>query len=338
MITHLFNCDISDYTTFHISAVVSEFIEYDTSDELAGIIKELNGMNRKFIHIGGGSNILFASKYDGVVLHCRSAEIREVKRTVRHALIQASSGTVWDDFVKYTVDNGLYGAENLSYIPGEVGGAAVQNVGAYGVEAKNIIESVEVLNTENYQFLTLSADDCCYGYRSSIFKYESGRKYLVCGVTFKLSSEPFFSLEYGPLKDLVDNSDLTLQKVRNQIIAIRKSKLPEPDELGSAGSFFKNPVVDFHIYENLKTTNPDIPSFSLPNGKVKIPAGWLIEHSGLKGYKIGNAEVFPKQCLVIVNTGGASAEDVLRLKKHIQDTVWDKFGIEITPEVNLVGL
>lgn len=335
MIRRFANLDISQYTTFHLPAIVKEFIEYDTVDELIVLVTELNAARCRFIHLGGGSNMLFPSRYNGVVLHCCSQKIIETGRDSSHAFVYAAAGTVWDDFVKYTVKANLYGGVNLSYIPGEVGGAVVQNVGAYGAEAKDIIESVEVLDITDMNCKKLSVDSCAYGYRDSIFKHEAGR-YIVTGANFKLSLLPAFSLEYGPLSELASDAELTLGKVRDRIISIRRSKLPEPSELGSAGSFFKNPVVNYEVYARIKCDYPDIPSYHLNDGTVKIPAGWLIERAGMKGFRIGGAEVYPKQCLVIVNTGNATEADVINLKNHVQHAVKTKFGIEISPEVNII--
>ncbi len=336
MVTHSYNCDISRYTTFQLPAVVDEFIEYDSVDELVEIVKELNTAGKVFMRIGGGSNMLFSSRYSGAILHCRCSKIEEVDCGADSVILYASAGTSWDCFVKHTVDNGFYGAVNLSYIPGEVGGAAVQNVGAYGSEAKDIIESVDAVDTTDCSFNRLSVVDCCYGYRDSVFKHIPGR-YIVTGVRFRLSLVPEYELEYGSLKDMLCDPDLTLSKVRDKIIEIRRSKLPDPSELGSAGSFFKNPVVNGDVYSELKAKYPDIPSYVQPDGKVKIPAGWLIEHSGLKGHRIGGAQIYPKQCLVIVNTGNATASDVLELKEFVQNTVKSKFGISIFPEVNIIA-
>ena len=335
MIRRYSNIDISKHTTFHLPIVVNEFIEYDTVEELIGLVKELRSGDRRFIHLGGGSNMLFDSRYDGAVLHCCCKKIEETGRDVSHVTVHAAAGTIWDDFVKFTVESNLYGAVNLSYIPGEVGGAAVQNVGAYGAEAKDIIDSVEVLDTYDMNCKRLSLECCAYGYRDSVFKHEPGR-YIVTGVNFRLGLSECFSLEYGPLAELASDPALTLGKVRSRIIEIRRSKLPEPSELGSAGSFFKNPVVDYSVYENIKKNYPDIPSYPLSDGTVKIPAGWLIERSGMKGYRVGGAEVYTKQCLVIVNTGNATAEDVMTLKELVQDAVKKKFGVEILPEVNII--
>lgn len=336
MITRKANYNISPSTTFHVAATVREFVEYDTVDELKEILETLGG-ETDYIHIGGGSNILFAGDYDGVVLHCRRKGIEVIDRNDDHVMVKVDAGTVWDDFVKFTVESGFYGAENLSYIPGETGGASVQNVGAYGAEAKDIIDSVVVLDKVSGDVRRLTLEQCHYGYRDSVFKHEPGR-YIVVSVYFHLGLIPRFSLEYGPLKGLAENPDLTLADVRDRVISIRRSKLPEPSELGSAGSFFKNPVVDGRKYAELKEDYPDVPSYPLPDNMVKIPAGWLIERAGLKGHRIGGAEVYTKQCLVIVNTGDATSGDIIALKDYVRDTVYSKFGIEISPEVNIVGL
>ncbi len=332
--TILHDFDLTRHTTFHVPARAQWFAEYDNVDELIEILsdKRFSGMPR--LHIGGGSNLLFTKPFEGLVLHSSMKKVKMEKLSDTRILVHAESGLNWDTFVRHTIAEGLYGLENLAYIPGETGASAVQNIGAYGVEAKDHIYTVDTLDTLTGDMRTFQADECAYAYRDSMFKHTNGR-YIVTGVSYLLSRNPAFTLDYGPLKELASDPDLTAMKVYEKVVDIRRSKLPEPDELGSAGSFFKNPVVTAGKYAALKQTYPDMPHYDAPDG-VKIPAGWLIEHAGLKGFRIGGAEVYPRQCLVIVNTGNATATDITSLYSHVQHTVRSKYGIDLHPEANII--
>lgn len=334
MIISYTDCDISGHTTFGLPAPVARYVEYSTPEELIRLLSDPDTASRYYC-IGGGSNVLFADRYDGAVLHCVRDSIVETGRTSSEVRLKVSAGVDWDSFVAYTVGQGMYGAENLSYIPGQMGGAAVQNVGAYGVEIKDIIESVEAVDTTDFSLVTLTRAELCYGYRDSVFKQQPGR-YIVTDVNVKLSLEPRFTLDYGPLRELQGHPELTAAMVRDRVIEIRKSKLPDPAEIGSAGSFFKNPVVSADEYAALKARYDDIPGYPLHDGRVKLAAGWLIEHAGLKGAVEGGAMVYPKQCLVIVNTGNATAADVVRLMHHVQKVVHETYNVALSPEVNIV--
>lgn len=330
--------DLSRVTTFHIPATARIYAEYESIGELYMLLNapEYAGMPR--LHIGGGSNLLFTGRFDGLVMHSAIKEITVIDDNGRQVYLKVSAGVNWDDFVRYCVDHELYGAENLSYIPGEAGASAVQNVGAYGVEAKDIIDSVHTVDSSTGETRVFKAEECGYGYRNSIFKQAGyAGRYIVTDVVYRLSREKHFTLDYGPLKELADHSsNLTLKAVRDRVIEIRRNKLPEPDELGSAGSFFKNPVVSSEKFERLKADYPSIPSYPADGG-IKIPAAWLIENTGMKGRSIGGAQVYTKQCLVIVNTGNATAADVVSLYGEIKEKVAAKFGITLSPEVNIIG-
>lgn len=329
--------DLSKATTFHIPAKTRIYAEYDSIDELRQLLSspEYAGMQR--LHIGGGSNLLFTEPFDGIILHSAIREIKVSEENDTSVLLRVSAGVNWDDFVRYCVDNNLYGAENLSYIPGEAGASAVQNVGAYGVEAKDIINKVFTIEIATGEARVFTADECKYGYRDSIFKHpEYAGKYIITEVEYRLSKIKDFTLDYGPLKELASTSGLSLNKVRDRVIEIRKSKLPEPDKLGSAGSFFKNPVIPVETFERLKSDYPTMPSYPAATG-IKIPAAWLIENTGMKGKCTGGAQVYTRQCLVIVNTGNATAADVVALYGEIREKVAAKFGISLSPEVNIIG-
>lgn len=331
------NFNLSEVTTFHLPAKALFYVEYETVEQLKSILESPIYSKLKRLHIGGGSNLLFTSDFDGLILHSAIKHIDITNSNDVYVDIRVGAGVNWDYWVKWTVDHGFYGAENLSYIPGEVGASAIQNVGAYGVEAKDIIHTVHVYDTVTGIETDFQNEQCLYGYRHSIFKHDDvlGR-YIVTAVTFRLSHTAHFNLEYGPLKELAaQSSALTQQSVRNKIIEIRKSKLPEPDELGSAGSFFKNPVIDSQAWDELHKRYPSMPFYKVGDS-YKIPAGWLIETAGLKGKCIGGAQVYPRQCLVIVNTGNATATDVVSLFHYIQHRINEIFGIKLSPEVNVI--
>lgn len=329
--------DLSSATSFHLPARARWMAEYDSVDQLRSILANPQFATMKRLHIGAGSNLLFTKSFDGLVLHSAMKGMSTVADDGESMIIRAESGIVWDDFVQHCVDNNLYGAENLSYIPGEVGASAVQNIGAYGVEVKDLIVKVEALDTFTAGMVTFTADECKYGYRDSLFKRPdlTGR-YIITAVHYRLWHTPRYSLDYGPLKELREVTDLTPAKVRNRVIEIRRSKLPEPSELGSAGSFFKNPVIDKSMWRHIQASYPEAPHYDVDDNLVKVPAGWLIETSGLKGAVEGGAMVYPRQSLVIVNTGNATSDDVVRLYRRVQATVYDRFGIMLSPEVNVI--
>lgn len=329
------NIDITHRHTFGIPTQARALGEYESVEELCQLLRTARDMDLEYMPIGQGSNLLFVRDYEGMLLHSSIKTLQVLSPDDNTVLVQAGSGWVWDDFVAYCVDKGWGGLENLSYIPGTVGASAVQNVGAYGVEACDLIASVSVLDTETLHEHTLSASECVYGYRTSRFKTEWRGKYIVTAVTYRLSQTPAFILDYGNLRAVVGDNP-TLQRVRDAVIEIRRSKLPEPAEQGSAGSFFVNPVISREHYNRLLEHYPDMPCYEVDADNVKVPAGWLIDRQGWKGKSIGGAMVYQKQSLVIVNTGNARAGHVVQLASDIAFSVFEAYGILIKPEVNYV--
>lgn len=328
------NHPLLGHNTFHLNATAQYFAEYGSVDELRNILDAHRNM--PVLHIGQGSNLLFTGDVRGLVLHSAVRFIETVDMTQQHIFLRVGSGVLFDDFIAYAVSRGWGGAENLSYIPGEVGASAVQNIGAYGVEAKDIIQSVETLSIATLQPQTFTAAECQYDYRDSIFKNRLKNQYIVTAVVFRLDRQPHLRLDYGNVKQTLQHiTDPTIADVREAVTQIRKQKLPEVSILGSAGSFFKNPLVPTKQYEQLTAQYPDMPHFDTPHG-VKIPAAWLISKAGLKGKQIGGAQVYVNQPLVIVNTGNATAEDIMQLAQLVQDTVSRLFQIRINPEVNYI--
>ncbi len=322
------------YNTFSLKAVAETYLEYCSADELA---RELPQAPRPWLHVGGGSNLLFASeRVGGTVFHnaCNAMEV--LCEDSGSVLVKVGGGVVWDFFVERAVSCRWYGAENLSLIPGEVGAAAVQNIGAYGAEAQDIIESVETFDTQRLRLRVFEKEECRYGYRSSFFKSEEGRRYFVISVNMRLSKIPRFNLGYGALKDLAAEDGLTLRRVREKIIGIRREKLPDPEQMGSAGSFFMNPVVSQEKYRSLAAEYPDMPHYPASDGMVKLSAGWMIDRCGFKGRSMGRAGVYGKQALVLVNLGGATAQEIIALARAVVEAVEGRFGVRLKAEVQLV--
>ena len=324
-----FNAQIPN--TFAVSAKATQYVEYDSVSDLRQLIPALQG--KRVLHIGGGSNLLFTTDFDGIVLHSRIQGIEQVETSAGSVLVRVGAGIRWDDFVAEALRRGWYGAENLSLIPGEVGASAVQNVGAYGIEAKDLIERVECIDLCTGEQRTFTNAECHYAYRSSVFKHELCGRYAVTHVLYRLSCTFEPHLDYGNLRTHLQG-EVTADEVRNCIIKIRREKLPDPDVMGNAGSFFVNPVVDRAKFEMLRQTFPTMPFYEVQNG-IKIPAGWLIEQCGWKGRKLGPAAVHDRQALVLVNLGGATGADILRLSDAVCADVKQKFDIDIHPEVNI---
>lgn len=335
--------EIKDYSllphnTFGMDVKASLFVEYESVEELRSVLSDKNRMAGSWLHIGGGSNLLFKGDYEGTILHSAVRGYEVVAENEREIEVRAGAGEVWDDFVAYTVRNGWYGAENLSLIPGEVGASAVQNIGAYGVEAKDLIVSVETLEVETGRERLFTREECRYAYRESIFKKELKGKYIVTHVTYRLSRQPVFHLEYGNVCGELEKQgrEVTLENVREVIIAVREAKLPDPRVQGNAGSFFMNPIVPRKQFDMLRQQYPDMPHYEVDGSRVKIPAAWMIDRCGWKGKQIGRAGVHSRQALVLVNCGGATGDEVISLAMQIQQSVFQKFGVAISPEVNFI--
>jgi len=333
--------DLTKMNTFGMKVKARCFIEYDSVADLVDI--EFEELARPVLHIGGGSNLLFTDDFKGTVLHSK-IDFIEVLEGCEEVLVSVGAGVVFDDFCAWAAKEGLWGVENLSYIPGEVGASAVQNIGAYGVEVKDVIRKVYCYDTQEEEFVNFDVEECGYGYRDSIFKKpEIKGRYIVTHVVFTLSRTPQPRLDYGHLRDAVANDNrLTPALIRKTIIKIRKEKLPEPSVMGSAGSFFKNPVIGKEHFDRIESAakaehGPDykVPHYDLPDGMIKIPAAWMIEQCGWKGRRSGGAAVWDKQPLVIVNyTGEAYPEEIIGLEKRIIASVKAKFGVELQPEVD----
>lgn len=327
------NYSLLSHNTFGMNVTAKRFVEYATEEELKEVIPSLSG---DVLHIGGGSNLLFKGDYDGTILHSAIRGIEVEDETDDEVLVRVGAGVVWDDFVAYAVERGWGGIENLSLIPGEVGASAVQNIGAYGVEAKDVIVLVEGIELTSGQKRYFGTIECDYAYRRSIFKTYLKGKYAVTYVTYRLQKHPVLKLEYGNIKAVLgDSGDKTIADVRQAIIDIRNAKLPDPKVMGNAGSFFMNPVVSREKFLALQKDYPQMPYYEVEGG-VKIPAGWMIDQCGWKGKSMGRAGVHDKQALVLVNLGGATSEEIIALCDAVCKSVMEKFGIDIHPEVNLV--
>lgn len=331
------NYSLLEHNTFGMDVRAALFFEYDTEDELRTILKSDDfARYERYIHIGSGSNLLFGTDYDGIVMHSAMRTLEMIEDADDHVLIRVGSGYVWDDLVAHCVKQGWSGIENLSAIPGEVGASAVQNIGAYGVEVKDVIARVEAMALDGTMH-TFTNEECRYGYRDSIFKRELRGEYIITHVVYRLEKTPSYRLDYGDLRIRVEaTGEPTLQAVRDAVTAIRDSKLPDPKVLGNAGSFFTNPVVPRQQYEALKEQYPNIPSYPIDEDRVKVPAGWLIDSAGWKGRSLGRAAVHDRQALVLVNLGGATGQEVMTLAERICEDIYNKYGIRITPEVNFI--
>ena len=327
------NCSLADRNTFGMDVRADSLIDWATTDELKNA---LQGIKKPVLMIGGGSNLLIMGDFRGTVLHSTISTIEIIGSTDDHVHVKVGSGVVWDDFVAWCTVNGFWGVENLSAIPGEVGASAVQNIGAYGAEAKDVIDTVQTICLADGSERDFSNAECRYAYRQSIFKNELKGQYAVAYVIYTLSKVPQPKLGYGALEQEVERlGGPTLANIRQAVIAIRDSKLPDPKVLGNAGSFFMNPVISEAEFDAVKSSYPDVPSYPAPGG-IKVPAGWLIEKTGWKGRSLGPAAVYEKQALVLVNKGGATGADVKRLADTIIADVKQKFGITLSTEVNYI--
>lgn len=321
--------------TFGMDVKARAYVEYDSVEELQQLIHG-GKLQQPLLHIGQGSNLLFTKDYEGMVLHSAIRGVAVVEETAEWTDVKVGAGVVWDDFVAEAVERGWNGAENLSLIPGEVGASAVQNIGAYGVEVKDLIVEVECVDLQTGEVRVFQNADCQYAYRQSIFKNELKGRYAVAYVTYRLQKQTELHLDYGNIRSVLsDKTDYTAKDVRKAIIDIRNQKLPDPKVMGNAGSFFMNPIVSQEKFEALLKEYPTMPHYDAKGG-VKIPAGWMIDQCGLKGFQMGRAAVHDKQALVLVNKGGASSDEIVALARKVQETVKEKFGVDIKAEVNFI--
>ncbi len=333
------NTSLKEYNTFRVEAKARFFASVFSPDELKSLILNFQPGKIKHLIIGGGSNILFTKDFDGWLLHNEIKGMEITKETTDEVFLKAGGGENWSDFVDYTVERDWGGLENLSLIPGTVGAAPVQNIGAYGVEQAIAFDSLEACNLLTGKTCIFNKIECDFGYRNSIFKANERGKWFILNVTYRLQKKPRIHLDYAPLRKAFENTpenQITVKSISNTVKHIRRSKLPDIKETGNAGSFFKNPVVRYEKFLQLQQRFPEIPFYRQQSGKVKIPAGWLIEQAGWKGKRMGNAGVHHQQALVIVNYGNASGREILQLAQTVQKDVLKKFDIALEPEVHIL--
>lgn len=333
-----YDFNLKEHNTFGIDVKCRRFIEFESVDELLQIVNSLTDADKPLLVLGGGSNMLFTADYEGTVLHS-AIKGHVAVQTDEGIMLRCGSGEVWDDIVSLCVSNRMYGAENLSLIPGDVGASAVQNIGAYGAEAKDIILKVETVDLQTGKMCEFTNEECEYAYRNSKFKGEWRNRFVITYVTYKLSEVFCPCLDYGNIRAELEKRNIkvpTAEQLRNVIIDIRNEKLPDPKVEGNAGSFFMNPVVPKAKYEELVARFGNVPHYSVDDNNEKIPAGWMIDQCGWKGKSLGKAGVHSRQALVLVNRGGAEGKDIVALCDAIKRDVKDKFGIDIVPEVNII--
>jgi UDP-N-acetylmuramate dehydrogenase len=333
-----YDFNLKEHNTFGIDVKCRRFIEFESVEELLQIVNSLTDADKPLMVLGGGSNMLFTADYEGTVLHS-AIKGHVAVQTDEGIMLRCGSGEVWDDIVSLCVSNRMYGAENLSLIPGDVGASAVQNIGAYGAEAKDIILKVEAVDLQTGKMCEFTNEECEYAYRKSKFKGEWRNRFVITYVTYKLSEVFCPCLDYGNIRAELEKRNIkvpTAEQLRNVIIDIRNEKLPDPKVEGNAGSFFMNPVVPKAKYEELVARFGNVPHYSVDDNNEKIPAGWMIDQCGWKGKSLGKAGVHSRQALVLVNRGGAEGKDIVALCDAIKRDVKDKFGIDIVPEVNII--
>jgi UDP-N-acetylmuramate dehydrogenase len=336
------NVSLKPYNTFGIQATARYWVDIQHLNDLQTLLQldEYNDVPK--LILGGGSNLLLTRDFDGMVVRVNIQGIELVREDEQHWWLKAGAGVNWHAFVLYCVKRGYAGVENLSLIPGTVGAAPMQNIGAYGVEIEQVFDSLEAINRQTGETRTFTHAECEFGYRESIFKHQLKGEYILVSVTFRLDKQPTFHTSYGAIQETLDQmgvapDKLSIKAISDAVIRIRQSKLPDPTQIGNAGSFFKNPEISQAQFETLKAQFPELPGYPLSaSSKVKVPAGWLIEQAGWKGYRRGDAGVHAKQALVLVNYGSAVGSEILELAKDVQRSVKEQFGIEITPEVNVV--
>lgn len=334
------NINLTLYTTLKIPALARYFAVIKKEEEIQEAIKLASIKNLNLFILGGGSNILFSQDLQALVIKNELKGIRIVKETKENVYLQAASGEIWSALVHYAVNRNLGGIENLFYVPGTVGAAPVQNIGAYGVELKDVFESLRAMDLQSGEIKEFSLEDCHFGYRDSIFKNEAKGRYFIISITLRLDKKPELKLDYGDIKAKLAEKNIkdpSVKEVAEIIREIRDAKLPNPAVLANAGSFFKNPEVDKNFFDKLQLEYPEIKYFPASRDDlIKIPAGWLIEQAGFKGKRFANVAMYEKQALILVNYGGASAKEVLEHVHRVQFGVEKKFGIKIEPEVNII--
>ena len=332
------NISLKPYNTFGIDVKAKQFVSVSSIEDLIALY-QLENVPNKFI-LGGGSNMLLTKDINSLVIHLNLKGKTILSTSNDNVLVQAMAGENWHEFVLWTLEKDFGGLENLSLIPGNVGTSPIQNIGAYGVELKDVFHSCEALNLDTLNIETFTKNDCHFDYRNSIFKQQAKGKYIIVSVIFNLSvNKHDLHTNYGAIQSELERMQInepTIKDISNAVISIRQSKLPNPDDIGNSGSFFKNPIIPRAEFLKLKQNFPDIPHYDVSQNEVKVPAGWLIEHAGFKGKTFGTYGVHKKQALVLVNYGGSSGSDILKLSELIQDTIARIFDIKIEAEVNII--
>lgn len=330
---------LSKYNTFHIQVSAREMVIFESLDDYQLLLDTYNLPHEKYLVIGEGSNILFKDNFDGLILSSAMDQVRILRESDSHVWIEVDSGMNWHQFVMKTISLGYQGLENLSLIPGKVGAAPIQNIGAYGVEIGQFIQSVTAVDIPSKQSLTFSKNECQFGYRTSIFKTTYKNQTIIQHIQLRLNKIPEYNISYDLIKETLENmgiEELSPSAISEAVVKIRRNKLPDPEVIGNAGSFFKNPVVDKTDFEGLKAEFPDIKGYHIENDSVKIPAAWLIEHCGWKGKRVKDAGIYPKHSLILVNYGHSTGKEIFELSRKIQKSVADKFGILLETEVNII--
>ena len=339
------NCSLKEYNTFGIDATANILMKYSSEEELLTFLEQYHRemSHQPLLHIGGGSNLLFLSDFSGVILFSEIKDISILSEDEDTVMVSVGAGITHDDFVLYAIQHGWYGLENLSLIPGQVGSSAVQNIGAYGVEVGDMVKTVQTISLEDGTSKVWNHDELSYSYRHSIFKDEAYRgKYAICHVVFQLKKHFTPCLHYGGLlasvqAKQIQPENLSAMQLRDIIIETRQKKLPDPKVTGNAGSFFMNPIVGMDIFHRIQEQYPNVPFYEVDAEHAKVPAGWMIEQCGWKGKDLGPDAVHDNQALVLVNKGGATGRDILALCRAVQQSVYERFGILLSPEVNFIG-
>ena len=332
------NFPLKKYNTFGIEAFAKKFVAVHSVDDLKKVLEE-NKSEKKFI-LGGGSNMLLTKDIDALVIHIDLKGKKIIKEDENFVWVESQAGENWHELVLFTINQNFGGLENMSLIPGNVGTTPVQNIGAYGTEIKDTFVSCEAINIDTQEVKTFSKEECNFGYRESIFKHEVKDQFIITSVVFKLTKQNHkINISYGDITAELEKQNIkipTLKEVSNAVIAIRQSKLPDPKELGNSGSFFKNPIISRNLFNEVKSKFPEIKHYDVSESEVKVPAGWLIEQAGFKGKRFGDAGIHKNQALVLVNYSNATGQEILNVSKEIQKTIFEKYGIHIEAEVNII--
>lgn len=330
------NYSLKNLNTFKVDVCTDYYVAPNSINEILNVISELKFKNIPKLILGGGSNLLFTQNFKGLIIHPQIKGINIETETEKYVIVKVGAAEIWDELVKWSVEQAYGGIENLSLIPGSVGASPVQNIGAYGVEVQDTIYEVHAIELDTGKHSIFNNEECKFNYRDSIFKNELKNQYLITDVYFRLSKKPSFILEYGNIqKELENFENICLKTIRQAVINIREAKLPDPKETPNAGSFFKNPIVSRQKYQKLIKQFPNIVSYPIDDNHVKLAAGWLIDHLGLKGKSSGQASVHKNQALVLVNLDNASGKEILELAKLVKDTVSHNFGVNLDFEVNI---